>query len=289
MKKIYATALMALSLLLLSACGGNTDKTSEGKAMKVPPISVQLWSVKNTLKADFEGTLKELAAMGFKGVEFAGDFGNYAEDPEGLKSFLTSIGLQASGAHVGIKGLRGDELTKTLTFLKALGVDLVIIPADSRAWEADGIKSLAEEVTALSATLAQMDMTIGYHNHDMEFRTFEGSTFWDYLAINTPDNVLLQLDVGWVNFAGKDPIEYVKRYPGRTLTTHYKVRTHKDSNKSPIIGEDDFDWASLIKANMAFGGTLWLVVEQEEYPEGLTPMEAVAKSKKGLDKFISAL
>ena len=289
MKRIYVIIFITLNLLMLSACGGSSETLDEGKKMQVPPISVQLWSVKHTLEADFEGTLKQIAEMGFSGVEFAGFYGQYAEDPQGLKAFLASIGLQPSGAHVGINHLRGDELTKTLTFLKALGVDLVIIPADSRAWEADGIKSLAAEVTELSKTLAKMDMTIGYHNHDKEFDDYNNSTFWDYLAQNTPDNVLLQLDVGWVNYAGKDPIEYVKRYQGRTLTTHYKVRTHEGSDKSPIIGEDGYDWASLIKVNAEFGGTLWLVVEQEEYPEGLTPMQSVAKSKQGLDKFIQQL
>lgn len=295
MKKICSMIVVAVNLILLSACN-DAAETKPASApvekiekIKVPPLSVQLWSVKDAVKSDFEGTLKALANMGFQGVEFAGDYGNYSEDPKGLKAFLSSIGLKASGAHIGVDQLRGEKLDTTLSFLKDLGTDLVIIPYDSRAMSTDGIVEFVAEVNALSQHLAKTGMTIGYHNHDQEFNDYKESTFWDYIAKNTPDDVLLQLDVGWVNFANKNPIDYVKRYQGRTLTTHYKIRTHEGSAVSPILGEDSFDWGALIKANVEFGGTLWIVIEQEEYPEGLTPMQSVEKSKQGLEKFIQQL
>jgi sugar phosphate isomerase/epimerase len=84
-----------------------------------------------------------------------------------------------------------------------------------------------------------------------------------------------------------DPVEYVRRYPGRTLTTHYKVRLPEGTKgKLPIIGQDTIDWPALIQANIEVGGTRWLVVEQEEYPNDLTPMQAVEMSKKGLDTYL---
>ena len=107
------------------------------------------------------------------------------------------------------------------------------------------------------------------------------------MAKNTIQDVVLQQDVGWTTYAGKNPIEYVERYPGRTLTTHYKASLPKGTQgKLPIIGEDTIDWLNLIKSNMSVGGTLLLVVEQEEYPNGLTPLQAVRKSKQGLDKIL---
>lgn len=296
MKKIILLSYVLLSFIGLSACSGLFNGDSLTHKIQVPPVSVQLWSVKDALQKDFKGTLQQLADMGFQGVEFAGNYGEYAEDPTGLKNYLASIGLKASGAHMGFQHLRGDKLEENLVFLKALGVELVIVPADSRAWSADGVHALTEDLTTLSQTLASKQMIMGYHNHDKEFNDYKGATFWDYIAQNTPQNVLLQLDVGWVNYAGKDPIEYVKRYAGRTLTTHIKIRTYtgpsknvKGAVKSPIIGEDDFDWAALIKAQVEFGSTRWLVLEQEEYPEGLSSMQSVQKSKLGLDKIISQL
>lgn len=291
MKKLIAIGYILISLFALSAC---KSIASNEHITQVPPISMQLWSVKNTLKKDFKGTLEQIAAMGFTGVEFAGDFGSYTDDPEGLKAYLASIGLQASGAHVGFKHLRGDKLEPTLDFYQKLGVELIIIPADSRAWSADGVADLTKELTALSAKLASKGLLIGYHNHDMEFASFENSTYWDYIAQNTPKSVFLQLDVGWVNFAKQDAIEYVKKYAGRTLTTHIKIRSYRgreaqNTGVSPIIGDDSYDWASLIKTQVKYGGVRWLVLEQEEYPDGLGELGSLAKSKQGLDKIIQTL
>lgn len=292
MKKILRSCFLALTLVGLTACSGSqTDETSK---VEVPPVSVQLWSVKDALSADFKGTLEKIAAMGFEGVEFAGNYGEYGEDPAGLKAYLASIGLKPSGAHVGFQHLGTDKLDDTLNFLKAVGIDLVIIPYDERAFNTNGVHNLTLDLVRLSDVLAKKNMTIGYHNHDHEFNSYLDATFWDYIATNTPQSVLLQLDVGWVNFAGKDAVEYVKRYPGRTLTTHLKIRNYHGKNRtpqgaSPILGEDSYDWATLIKTQAKVGGTRWLVLEQEEYPDGLSSMQAVAESKKGLDKIISTL
>ncbi len=292
MKKLITLGALILSLVALTSCNSTADKTSS--KLDVPPVSVQLWSVKNALKEDFKGTLQQIAAMGFSGVEFAGNFGEYADDPEGLKAYLASLGLKPSGAHVGFQHLRGDKLDATLDFYQALGANMLIIPADKRAWTGVGISDLAKELTDLSKILAKRGMKIGYHNHDQEFGIYKSTTYWDYIAQNTPDTVLLQLDIGWVNFAKKNAIEYVKKYPGRTLTTHIKIRTYRgrvpqDTGISPILGEDSYDWAELIKTQIKYGGTRWLVLEQEEYPNGLGELDSVAESKKGLDKIIQSL
>lgn len=289
MKKLFVYIYIALNISLISGCSNVTETSSVDTKNNVPSVSVQLWSVKNKLKANFKGTLKTLANLGFKGVEFAGNYGPYHNNPEGLKAYLASIGLQASGAHVSINKLKSDDAEKTLLFLKTLGVEFVIIPVDSRAWNKNEIKNLVEDINMLAPKLAKLELQLGYHNHAKEFNLYQNATFWDYIANNTPKNVVLQMDVGWVNYAGKNPIDYLKRYPYRTRTTHIKVRTHKDVNQSPIIGEDDYDWATHIKNTMSIGGTKWLVIEQEEYPEDLDSMQSVAKSKRGLDAILKQL
>lgn len=288
MKKIITFIVISISVAILSACG-LTDKKKEQVKTDVPPVSVQLWSVRDAVKADFEGTLIKLSKLGFKGVEFAGEYGKYENDPDGLKVFLSSLGLQATGVHFQVDKLQDNVLAKNLTFVKKLGADLVIIPIDSRAWDPEGVKELVEELNSLATKVAKVGLRIGYHNHAQEFQDYNGSTFWDYIAQNTTPDVFLQMDAGWVNYSGKDPVEYLKRYPYRTLTTHIKVRTHKGTGQSPIIGEDGYDWTNHIKHNISIGGTRWLVLEQEEYPAGLTPLQTVAKSKLGLDKAISKL
>lgn len=93
-KKLTKTA-QVLSLVLASTTAGFSYADTTAVAGTTPQLSVQLWSVKDAMQADFEGTLTKLAAMGFDGVEFAGFFGNYANDPAGLKAFLDKLGLKA--------------------------------------------------------------------------------------------------------------------------------------------------------------------------------------------------
>ncbi len=271
-----------------AATEASTQKVSEF-AEKVPPISVQLWSVKDSVKSDFKGTLSKIAQMGFKGVEFAGEFGPYKNDPQGLKQFLASLDLKPSGAHVPINQLQGDNYQNTIDFLTEVGVNLFIIPIDGRAWDPEKIDELTTELTELTQKLSQEDIYFGYHNHAQEFGDFNDSTFWDYIAQNTPENMVLQMDVGWVNFAGKDPLHYVKAYPNRTMSTHIKIRSPENNAENVIIGQDNFDWAELVKTDILYGGTQWLVIEQEEYPEGFTPMQSIEASKAGLEKFINTL
>lgn len=292
MKKTFVS-IAALSLTIwLAGCSASSTSTA-GSAdstvpITVPKISVQLWSVKDQVKADIDGTLTQLAAMGFQGVEFANEFGPYKNNPKALKAKLASLGLQGSGAHVSFEQLNEQNFADTVSFYKTLEITSLIIPWDERAWSPDGIGAVVNELNALSEKLSQHGMQVGFHNHDQEFNDYQQSTYWDYMALNTKPEVIMQQDVGWTEYAGKDPVEYVYRYPGRTLTTHYKVKLPESAKgKLPIIGKDTIDWASLLKANMQAGGTKWIVVEQEEYPNGMTPLEAVQASLTGLETFLN--
>ena len=253
-----------------------------------PKVSVQLWSVKEAIKKDFKGTLRALADMGFQGVEFAGEFGPFATDPAGLKAFLDSLNLQVSGAHISFEQLNAKHFAQTVAFYRSLGCSLLIVPWDERAVDPQRVHIVAETLTALAPKLAPHGLQVGYHNHAQEFGAFNDSTFWDYLARSTPASVVLQLDVGWTTYAGKDPVTYVRRYPGRTLSTHFKAQLPPGTEgKLPIIGRDVIRWRDLIAASREVGGTRWFVVEQEDYPDGLTPLEAVRASKAGLDRYLS--
>jgi len=263
---------------------------AQAAAPTKPQLSVQLWSVKDAVSADFEGTLKQLKAYGFQGVEFAGNFGKYADDAKGLKAFLDKIGLKASAAHVPFDKLSPENFDKTVAFYKAIDCHMLIIPFDKRANTAEGALEIAKELSAIEAKLAPLGMHTGYHNHKQEMLDTGDTTPWDVIAKNTPAAVVLQQDVGWTEVAGKNPVDIVKHYPGRTITTHYKAAAPEEDNKEdPIIGKDTTDWKSLIVANRTIGGTLWLTVEQEVYPAGMTPMQSVEASLKGLKKEIAEL
>ncbi len=283
-------------------------------------VSVQLWSVKEDVAADVRGTLKSLAAMGFDGVELAGDLGEFANDPEGFKTYLEQLGLTISAAHVGIDQFSEENFEETIKFYQALDVDQLIVPMDGRAWDPEQIDSLVSDLNRIAKALEPYDMQTGYHNHHREFDAYKDGTFFDYIARNTPDNVLLQIDVGWAYFAGLDPAEILTRYRDRIKTVHFKAQMTRyadireqaeeaakehpfgefgvifqhnqaaaDNHDTiqPLIGQDRLDWPSIISALDSAENPVWFVVEQEIYPKKMDPMTAVEVSMKGLEAELS--
>ncbi|MTV36292.1 TIM barrel protein [Duganella radicis] len=252
-------------------------------------MGVQLWSVKDELRRDFDGVLIKLAQMGFQGVEFAGQFGPYRQNPVALRALLDRSGLACAGAHVDIRQLAPQHFEATTAFYRTLGCNNLVISADRRGTTPELVTELGRELTTLSATLATQGMRIGYHNHAQEMAGTMGSTPWDLIAQNTPAEVILQQDVGWTVFAGKNPVTYVQRYPGRSVSMHLKAKLPVGAAGKPLIGQDGTDWKGLVSAAHQVGGTQWLIVEQEEYPDGMGQLDAVRTSLTGLRSAVTNL
>jgi len=273
--------LILLSLLFSLGCA------AQKKESRKIGISVQLWSVRNDVKNDFEGTLKKLKAIGFEGVEFAG-YHQYSDKPEELKALLDKIGLKAAATHIRTSSIYPDNLQKTIDFHKKLGCKLLIIPGDGMFTRSDDRnKHLADVFNKASKEMEKHGLYCGYHNHAKELasgpKSANGKVWWDLFAERTDKRVVPQQDVGWTWVAGRDPVEFVKKYPGRTLTTHFKGKIPKGvTGKQPFINENGADWKPLIKACHEVGGTEWFSVEQEDYPKGMTPMQCVERSYKNL-------
>lgn len=283
----YPRKAAALAVTLCCAFGA-----ASSQAATSPLLGVQLWSVKDEIKQDFEGTMDKLAKLGFQGVEFAGEFGKYKADPVGLSAFMKKTGLQCAGAHMRVEQLNTANFKATTDFYKAVGCQRLIISMDERAASKEGSAELAKELSALSAKLGRLGgqgMTLGYHNHEAEMLGAKGQTNWDWLAKNTPKNFIMQQDVGWTTYAGKDPIAFVNEYPGRTVTTHYKAKFVKGTEGTSIIGQDKTDWSGLTKAVRSVGGTEWIIIEQEEYPNGMGQLETVAASLRGLQGVLAKM
>lgn len=270
-----------------------TTKMLENK--QTPKIAVQLHSVRDDVSADFEGTLKKIASMGFDGVEFAGRYGRFKGKPAELKSFLKDLGLEISGMHAGLPQLQGETGQKNMEFFHALGATKVIIPHDSRIDSPEHIDDLIADLIEVSRKLEKLGIQLGYHNHAKEFKLFENGTFWDYLAKKTPDTFILQLDVGWAIYSDIDPVTLLKKYPNRTQTSHFKRRTYQGkpgvvtADAPVILGSDDYNWSTLVETAINHAGIEWIVVEQEEYPEGLTPLQSIEASLTGLKQVVPVL
>ncbi len=252
------------------------------------PIGVQLWSVREECAKDFDGTLAKIAAMGFKGVEFAGYY-NYAKDAAGLRKKLDELGLKAAGTHIGAKFFEGDELKKTIEFHKIIGCPLLIVPGDKRFTDPEKSKEYAALMTKAAEALKPEGLACGHHNHTHEFDAAEGTTYWHLFADRTSPDVFMEMDIGWVREAGLDPVVLMKKYPGRIRTTHIKAKPDKKGKGKFFVGQDAYDWKRVVKACYDVGGTEWFLIEQEDYPDGKSPLDCTKISLDGLSKILKGM
>jgi sugar phosphate isomerase/epimerase len=255
-------------------------------ATKKLPIALQLYSVRDDCKKDFDATLAEVAKMGFDGVEFAGYY-QYGEKAKELRAKLDSLNLKVAATHIGTGSFRGDALKRTIEFHQTIGCKFLIVPGDGDFTNSEKSKALAELFNQTAATLKPLGMACGYHNHTGEFKKDGDKTFWDLFAERTTKDVVLQQDCGWSAAAGYNPVELMKRYPGRMKTTHFKPTVvGDDKSKKGILGQDSVDWAAVLAGCIEFGGTEWITLEQEAYPDGKSPMECTAMSFAALKKLV---
>jgi len=260
--KISCGSIAALSLGGLMGCTPNSRQQI--------PLGVQLYSVRHELDEDFEGTIAELARMGYEGLEFADYHGHSASE---IKEIMDRYDLQACGTHVLIDVLRDDQFEETVAFNREMGNNYFIIrwiPEDERDSRETFLETI-REYNEIAARLEEHGMRLGYHNHDYIFEKFGDDYLWDILAENTDDRFILQLDTGHAALMGKDPVELIRRHPGRTASIHAKA--YSEENEEAVIGDDDLDWAGIIEASEDVGGIEWYILEYEI--EGVDPLMAL--------------
>ncbi len=253
------------------------------------PIAVQLYSVRDDCAKDFDAALAQVGKMGFEGVEFAG-YHKYGGKAKELRQKLDDLNLKVAATHIGTGSFRGEALKRTIEFHQIIGCKFLIVPGDGDFTHPEKSKTLAETFNQTAEVLKPLGMGCGYHNHTGEFKKEGDKTYWDLFAERTTKDVILQQDCGWTAAAGLNPVDLMKRYPGRMKTTHFKptvLRGGRGEGKKAILGQDSVDWAAVYVACRDIGGTEWITVEQETYPDGKSPMECTALSLAGLKKLIS--
>lgn len=256
-------------------------------AGKKLPVALQLYSIRGDCGKDFDAALEWVAKTGFDGVEFAG-YHNYNGKPKELKKRLDDLGLGVAATHIGTGTLRGDALKASIEFHQAIGCKFLIVPGDGDFTKPDKWKALADTFNEVAAKLKPLGMATGYHNHTHEFTKLDGKTYYDLFAQHTTQDVILQQDVGWTAAAGLDPVEMMKRYPGRFRSTHFKPTVvNNEAGKKAFLGQDSVKWPEVIEACRMVGGTDWITLEQEVYPDGKSAMESTEISLKALKKLLA--
>ncbi len=240
-------------------------------------ISLQLYTVRDALAADFLGGINRVADLGYGFVEFAGFGGHSAAE---VARTLDWAGIKASGAHVPLSIF--DDAAPIIDELRTIGCAQATIPSipehmrgSKEAW----IES-AKKIESAVPVFAEAGIGLGYHNHAFEWDQFDG---YQTLVDNAP-SANLQLDVFWAKYAGQDPIEWINRLSGRLPSIHCKDFGADGADIE--LGDGILDFVQILKAAEK-AGTKTLVVEMDT--PRLSPMESAAKSLTGLKTALQSL
>ena len=248
------------------------------------PIGLQLYSVRGECARDLPGALRSTAQIGYAGAEpwgYNGETLDWQGHPvRDIRKMFDDNGLNCCGMHLTTGSLSDDNLQRTVEFNRILGNRFLIVAADQkRTGSLDGVMELAAILNGAADRLAGEGMFTGYHAHATDFKTkFDGKTAWEIFFDNTRPEVVHQIDIGNTLDGGGDPLALIRKYPGRTKTTHIKEH---GGPPGAAIGEGTNDWKAFFEAYETVGGTEWYIVEHET---GKQPLQSVKTCLDNLHK-----
>jgi sugar phosphate isomerase/epimerase len=252
------------------------------------PIGLQLYTLRDQLDKDAPGTIKQLAAIGYKDVEI---YSLYGKTPAEFGRMLKDNGITASSGHYLLPAVKS-EWPARIEDAKTLGLRymvIAILPPEERK-SVDDYKKLAELFNNAGEATQKAGIQFCYHNHNFEFQKFGDTMPYDYLLKTLdPKLVAFEMDCFWVTHAGQDPVAYFKKYPGRFPLLHIKDMKDKPAPTQELdakmglfapVGSGSIDWKRIFAAAKV-GGMEHYYVEQD-YCE-IPPLEAVKMSYQYLD------
>jgi sugar phosphate isomerase/epimerase len=258
------------------------------------PLGLQLYSLRNLLPTDFDGTLKAVAAAGYTEVEAAGFYAMSAQD---FKQSMDTAGLHCVSAHYPLSMLQ-PQLESILAYAKELGLQYVVCSSPSledpsrvrltpkdpgyhdawvQAFTLNDWKWNAEQFNQIGAKVKGYGMHFGYHNHTTEFRKLKNVVPYDELMkLTDPELVTFEMDCGWVSVAGYSAAGYLTKYPARISMLHVKdfdLKKGVEHPQSTELGHGTIDYRAIFEAAKKGGHITHYFVEQEEFD--VSPPEAI--------------
>lgn len=272
------------------------------------PPGLQLWTVKDELRADAAGTLRELSRMGIRELELF----ELPPAPREFRKQCDDLGLSLIGGHFYLQSLANDA---TLAAAHALGLKYIIVVFPTlRSMKDQDISQMsvaalmplyekitlddyrwnAEQFNAYGERLARDGLQLGYHNHAVDLKRLDGKTALDELIANThPEHVVFEMDTGHVIHAGADPVAYLRKYPARIQLLHLKdlapgfhvsarIDT-EDMDTNAELGSGVIDWRALFAVAARGNIKHWFI--EHEGAMAHPPLTAVAHSLRYLESF----
>jgi sugar phosphate isomerase/epimerase len=232
-------------------------------ASKSVPVGLELYSVREILKTDLEGTVRAVAEMGYQCVEFYAPYTEWTEtQAKKMRKLMDELGIRCYSTHNGEDAFAQDKINRTRDLNKILGAKYVVLAHADPKPAPDGWKGVADELNAAADRLESSGLKVGYHNHQAEFTAKDGQRPMEVLAKNTKPSIALQLDVGTCLEAGSDPVEWIKANPGRIRSIHCKDWS-PDNGYKVLFSEGVAPWEKIFAAAESVGGIEYYLVEQE--------------------------
>jgi sugar phosphate isomerase/epimerase len=235
-------------------------------------VGLMLYSVRDESARDLESVLRRVGELGYDGVEI---FDLHGHEPEVVRSWLDDFGLVVAGRHAGLDALE-QSLPALAAELELLGTERIALSWIDPPESAAEAKAVVSRIAAIAPRAQELGLKLGFHNHWGELAPLDdGVTTLDLLCALPPEQLWLELDLGWAWEAGADPVELLDRLAGRCPLVHAKDLRSRGSREHCPVGDGAVGYDRVLPAAVAAGAE-WLIVEQDEI-EG-PPFDAVERS-----------
>ncbi len=233
------------------------------------PVGLEIYSVRNELKLDLNGTVRAVAKMGYEVVEFFSPYYAWTEDQtKDMRKLLDDLGIKCLSTHNDAKNFAADNLAKTKDLNLILGAKYAVMASAGRPQGVAGWTTVAETLNHATDFWKSAGLKAGYHNHQTEFMAgtldSDRERPIDVIAKNTHKDVMLQFDVGTCVDAGSDPVAWIEQNPGRIRSMHCKDwAPGPDKGYKVLFGEGTVPWKRIFDAAEKTGGIEYYLIEQE--------------------------
>ncbi len=246
-----SSAFAATSMLAFTPTFAATKKS----------IGVQLYTVRKEINKDLIGTLKKVADIGYTSIEPAGYRNGkfYGLSPKEFKILANDLGLKVISSHNGISP---ELIEKVVEDNASLGVEYTVLPylGNTQRKTLDDYKKLADTFNTYGEVCKKAGIKFAYHNHAFEFDVMDDKIPYDVLLEGTdPDLVSFEMDLYWLKKAGKDPLDYFEKYPGRFAMWHVKDMDPA-SGKYTEVGSGNINFKEIFD-NVSKSGMQYFFVE----------------------------
>ena len=251
------------------------------------PIGLQLYTVRDLLGKDFEGTLAQIAKIGYKNVEFAGLYERKASD---VRKLLDKLGLKACSAHINIDG-KPETLQRHIDDARVLGYDVIIsgLPSWNMEKTAAEYRKAVKTLCQAAKDAKAQGISYAYHNHSFEFQRFadaDNKSAMEIIFDESNPPLAAELDVYWVQHGNDDPIKWIKKLAGRVPCLHIKDMEKGAGRGFAEVGTGIVDMKAVVAAAPA-AGVRYLIIEQDSNWVKGDPLESVRISLENFRKIAS--